>query len=295
MFSYIAYGLGIRSVLPLPELVPEERATDVVVRWGRGGSWSLKDTSEDSLFATAEKVDFFWKEVGAISVRGGNQIVVNPVPGVDERVLRPFILGPVLAALLEQRGRLVLHASAVNVAGGAVAFLGESGRGKSTIAAALHARGYGTVADDVVAVGLDSDHPMVFPGFPRLKLWPESIASLGEWPEALPRVLPHLEKRSRCVARGFSLASLPLRCIYVLAEGEIQKIETLRPMKVLVELARHSYGAQLLQIVNTPSHFLRCTSLADSVTVRTLRRPRSISALPDLARLVEEDLLKLYE
>jgi len=33
--SYVAYGLGIHSVLPLPELVAKEVVVDVVVRLGK--------------------------------------------------------------------------------------------------------------------------------------------------------------------------------------------------------------------------------------------------------------------
>jgi ABC-type glutathione transport system ATPase component len=76
--------------------------------------------------------------VGAFLVRGGREIMIDAVPGVDARTLRLSLLGPALALVLHQRGRFVLHASTVAVAGSAIAFLGEKGWGKSTIAAALY-------------------------------------------------------------------------------------------------------------------------------------------------------------
>src|SRR3989454_2089338 len=51
--------------------------------------------------------------------REGREIVVEPAPGVDAGTLRLFLLGPVRAVLLHQRGFLVLHASAVVLDGGA--------------------------------------------------------------------------------------------------------------------------------------------------------------------------------
>jgi hypothetical protein len=84
---------------------------------------------------------------------------------------------------------------------------------------------------NVVAIELGADGAMVFRGFPRLKLWPEAIASLKDAPETPPRVLSHLEKRCRCAVRGFSPGQLLLRCIRVLAEGKAPAIETLRPAR----------------------------------------------------------------
>ena len=47
-----------------------------------------------------------------------------------------------MGIVLYQRNLLVLHASAVNIAGGAVVFLGVSGEGKSSTAATFVTHGY---------------------------------------------------------------------------------------------------------------------------------------------------------
>jgi hypothetical protein len=119
--------------------------------------------------------------MGTILVRKGREIIVDPIPGLEDKVLRLFVLGPALAVLLHQRGRLVLHASAAAIAGEVVAFMGRSGWGKSTAAAALYTRGHSIVADDVTAVQVNTDtgFPVVFPamcGYRRLR----SIAPLVE-------------------------------------------------------------------------------------------------------------------
>lgn len=292
MFSYVAYGLGIRSVLPIPELIAGETRTDVIISLGSVDRPPSEAATRGSRFhAIGGEVRLFYDKVGTFLVREGHEIVAQPLPGVEEQVLRLFILGPAFAVLLHQRGRLVLHASAVAVDSGAVVFLGGPGWGKSTMAAALYARGHGIVADDVVAVDLNgAKGPLVFPAFPQLKLWPEATVSLGDVSETLPRLHPRLEKRACAVTRRFSQAPLPLSHIYVLEEGTDHLIEPIGNQDALVELVRHSYAVRLLQPVNASLHFLQCANLANRLHVRRLKRPRSLPALPALARLVEEDL-----
>lgn len=282
--------------MPLPELVAGEAEEEVSIRFGDvdyspsgalGKGWAyFSPTPEEAILS--------WQEVGSFLVRGGREIIVDPSPGLDERVLRLFVLGPVLATLLRQRGYLLLHASSVAVADEAVLFLGGAGWGKSTTAAALHARGHGLVADDMVALRVEENRTMVFPGYPRMKLWPEAVASLGDDPEKLPRWNPYFEKRVRPAGHKFSLASLPLKRIYVLDEGDAAEILPLRPQEAFVELVRHSYGSdyglQTTTDAESTSHFLGCASIVKTAPVRSLRRPKSLPQLPDLARLVEKDL-----
>jgi hypothetical protein len=205
-------------------------------------------------------------------------------------VLRTVILGPALGALLYQRGWLPLHASAVGVSGGAVAFVGEKGEGKSTLAAAMYAQGHPLVADDVTAIEVaGTGQPTVFPAYPQLRLWPGAAASLGEDLDGLPQLDSLSDKRGRYALREFSLVSRPLRRVYVLSRGETAGIEHLRPQEALIELVRYTYGRRLLHAVKSANHFLKCTSIVNSVSVRRLRRPHSFAALSEVVRLVEED------
>jgi hypothetical protein len=192
-----------------------------------------------------------------------------------------------------------LHASAVAIDDEAVLFLGGSGWGKSTMAAALHAQGHSLVTDDVAVLRVDENHPMVFPSFPQLKLWPEALVSLEDDPEKLPRWNPNFEKRVRPATHGFSSAPLPVKRIYVLDEGDDLEILPLRPQEALVELARHTYGSdyalQTTMEVGSPSHFFKCAGVVSNVAVHSLRRRKSLSQLPDVARLIEEDLTRSPE
>jgi hypothetical protein len=268
-----------------------EAAADVNIRFGKVDRLPAGIAVEGSYFrAIPEETHLFWEDVGTIQVRGGREITIDPVPGVQEDLLRHLILGPALAALLQQRGPLVLHASAVTIDDGAVAFLGAKGWGKSSVAGILYSRGYGIAADDVTAVHVGRGCPIVLPAFPQLKLWPDTAASLGSVAEELPELYSGSVKLAQRVDQGFSQAPLPLKAIYVLAHGTTTKVEPLAPGKAFLELVRHSYWAELLQASGASAHFLQCASITESTRIRYLRIPRSLSMLPDVARLVEEDV-----
>jgi hypothetical protein len=290
-FVYVAYGLSIRSAIPLPELVvgEMERENEVSIRYGRVNSLPSEILEKGwGCFSSAPQEDYLvWEEVGSFLVRGGRDIIVDPSPRLDEKMLRLFILGPVLAVLLHQRGHLLLHASAVAMADEAVLFLGDTGWGKSTMAAALCARGYNLVTDDVAVLRTDARGSMLFPGYPQLKLWPEALVSLGDDPEKLPRCNPHFEKRARPVTQNFSLDPILVKRIYVLDQGDNPEILPLRPQSALGELIRHTYGAL---DVGSSSHFLQSASIVKQVDMCSLRRKKSLVQLPNLARLIEADL-----
>ena len=265
------------------------------VRLGKVDCSHLEAVDEQHGFwATPTEACHFFKDAGAFLVQDGREITVDPVPSVNDRVLRLSLLGPAMALILHQRGRFVLHASAIAINGRAVAFLGGNGSGKSTMAAALHTRGHDLLADDVTAAHLGSSScPTVLPSFPQFKLWPDSAVALGKVPEVMPLLHPDLEKRSCYVAERFADMSLPLRRLYVLAAGLTPEIEPLSPREALEALLHHWYGirfgGRFLQVVGIAPHFLQCASLASKINFRLLKRPPSLGSLSNLARLVEED------
>lgn len=297
MYNYNAYNLGICSALPLPELqTSAEVAADVAIVLGHV-DWSPPTrTSEEPCFEVSSNEAYFsWTEVGKFSVRGGEEIVIEPNRGVEERMLRLPLLGTLLAVLLHQRGYLVLHASAAAIGGEAVIFLGNKGRGKSTMAATLYRRGHQLIADDVVSIRFENGRPMVIPGFPHFKLYPEAIsASLGDDHRTLPELAEGYEKRGRRVTDRFAGKSLPLRSSYVLGLGPVSKLTLLEPQTALLTLIANSYmarfGKQLLQGPEACAHLRQCAALLAQTQVYRLERPDSLALLPTVAQLVEEHL-----
>lgn len=287
MYVYTAYHLGIHSELPLPELVPSDKPADVVIRLGKLNEPQQK-RSDGGNYLLAKIA-----ELGMVLVKEGKEIVLDPHPDIDEAMIRTFLLGVIFCVLLRQRGLLVLHASSVVINGSAVAFMADSGCGKSTLAECFHAHGYSILTDDVLAIQVNEQQPLVIPGFPQIKLWPDAAASFGHVPDSLPLLHSQTVKRVHRLQEGFWQKSVPLKKIYVLAGGTHPEIVPLEPKQSFGELVRHSREMQALTAPEfLREHFRQCTTVVQKVPIYSLRRQRSLAALPELVKLVENDIVQ---
>lgn len=98
-----------------------------------------------------------WAGLGSYLVRPGGQTVLAAPSCAPEWRWQCYLVGQALpmAALLQ--GYEVLHASAVELGGGAVGFVGNSRTGKSSLAVNLALRGAPFLTDDVLAIDVAPD------------------------------------------------------------------------------------------------------------------------------------------
>ena len=292
-YQYVAYGVRVGSTEPLNPLVVVEADGEPDVRVRRD---VLNDRPFEARegFQTHVGSDEIWihhSRVGTFVARQGREIVVDALPDVEERVVRSYIVKAALAAVLLQRGKLILHASGATIGGAGVAFVGASGMGKSTTSAALHSRGHPIICDDLLGVDVcGATNPLALPGFPQVLLLPESATALGREPGSLPRVSPDSDKFMFDAPQGFSIEPVPLRRIYALADADRDAIEPLAGRESVATLVAHTFGILAFGQGAKPAHFLLCAELVKRVPVRRLARARQLDRLTELARLVEDDL-----
>jgi hypothetical protein len=292
MLHYSAYGLKISSDFPIPEFRPSpDDRPDVAVRLDRGEPPADLMARHGCVELNAGDATLAFERVAVFRIHGGREIVVNPIADIDLPLVRLYLVGKVMATLLYQRGLLVLHASAVEIDGKAVAFVGTSGFGKSSLAASLHACGHNIIADDVVAVELGS-HALAIPAFPQLKLDPDMAHFLGHDAGSLSLLHPLEPKRGLRVSDQFATARSPLALIYLLGTDPIGVSCPLPPQETLIELVRHSFPARLLRS-GGGAHLRQCVSLARLVPILRFGRPRSRMQPSALADRVRHDLMSV--
>lgn len=237
-------------------------------------------------------------DVGAFHLAAG-RITVVLTPGVAPQLVELRFLGPVLAYHLERYGTPVLHASAVVVAGRAVAFLATNHGGKSSLAAALMQRGHALLSDDLLPLRATGegchDGYLAIPGYPQMRFWPsdaERFTGRGDW----PAVAPGLAKvRVPVGHRGFGrfheepapLAAIliPRRCDDV---TEVT-LEPVPPAEAAMHLVRCSFLPRLVTGAGLqPARLAFFASLVERVPVRRLLYPSGYERLPDVAAVLED-------
>ncbi|BDA71994.1 hypothetical protein RIVM261_004930 [Rivularia sp. IAM M-261] len=290
MKYYKAYNLCIASELQLPELVETEGEPDVIVRFGKiDNAIAIQhDGGQNFLGEMPEVAECF--------IRNGQEIIINPLPGVDEALLRTVLLGPILCVLLRQRGLLVLHASCIDINHKGVAFMGGSGWGKSTLATAFHTKGYDVLTDDVLPIEIKTGQPVVFPSYPQFKLCPDAATSLGHDTNSLSPVSQNSFKLAYKLSDGFQQTPLPLHHIYVLDKGSEHKITRIKPQEAFIELVRHTRAISSIskqEFMANHLHF--CSELIKNVRFSRFTRKPSLGDLPELMKLVEDDLAQSYQ
>jgi hypothetical protein len=300
MFQYKACGLGIHSELPLYELVENDAAgEDIIIQVGRVdyNSCVQKDGWNLAWAADSNGVVVYWEGVGACWVKDGREITIDACNGSDTWRVCHLILGVGLGIAMHQRGRVVLHASAISLTDRAILFVAKSCGGKSTTAAAFHSWGYGIVADDLVVVDVpEVGDPRVLPASRQIKVCPPAMTFLDYDARTLSSLLPHDERLAYQEVETFRTSPLSPLVIYILAEGMEESVEPLRPRQALLEIIRYTQPivTEILAETGTAAgHFQHCGRLANRVAVHRLNRRMDLLALHGLKRIIEDDLSKL--
>ena len=173
---YLAYGLRIAADLELSlRQITAAGEPDVTLTAGTSGSTPpiapgtperadvIADCAPDGqrfylAMRSSTGYRIWFRDVAVFEIAPSLRHVTWRTSAEDHRAeLVPVVFeGTVLALLLLLRKQLVLHASAVRLDDAALAFVGQSGRGKSTMAAWMAGVGAQLISDDVLAVDVGS-------------------------------------------------------------------------------------------------------------------------------------------
>lgn len=291
--KYICYGLNIESAFPLLGVQSgwDERFPIVSINYARPGvnRAELVNRSDhgDFLLGHLKGVLHFW-------IEDGRSITMMPSrdanPEEAEFLIRSMSAGFALALLLRQRGLLTLHASVLHKDGCAIAFLGDSGWGKSTLAEYFSQNGYEVLSDDVGALRISSEEISVVPGNSLVKLRGRAVKSLLPKNALSSRKLDGRIHLSKPVSAS---TEVPLSRLYILQPefSETVRLQPLRPQELIMSLMRHTHGTHLLTRPDYQKTLLhQCSEVSRRIPTFILHRKQGIEFMGSILEKVEANL-----
>ena len=298
---YEAFGLRIVSDFPLPELPIRCGGAYADLRIRRReleGEWREKAPDPGRLvLSDGDAVWFRVPDTAVFRVSYGDEIVVSPLPGMDEDKARLYVLGTCMAILLLQRKLLPLHGSAIKIGGAAYAIVGDSGAGKSTLASLLLQEGHSLVSDDLIAVSFEPwserEGPEIVPSYPQQKLWRDSLRLLDLEESGYRPLFERENKFAVPVPERFHAERLPFGGVFELTAGDGVRVEArpLAGLEAIRALRRHTFRSFFVGMLGLQAwHFDLSVRLAERVAMRRLSRPSAGYTAPQLAEAIYTEI-----
>lgn len=313
--EYRVYGLRLDSAIPFPELgaalaSPGRARADIELVIATDSDGWRAQRKVMSLVHPDGKV---WLQC-ARTIRGyrlrfprlaefrvdhgGGRIACLADPQTPPETVRHLFLDQVLPPVLNLRGGEALHASAIETRGGALAFMGMSGQGKSTLAAAFEVAGYRVLGDDCLVLRDDPDRVRVEPAYPGLRLWDDSREFI--FGESMPSLaVSHYNDKRRIVTRApadETGAPIELLAIYSLQRGGAEEVDCdprivrLSKRDALMELISFAFRLDLSDHAMILRQMRALERVASLVPVKRLILPDQLAAIPRVRTVILNDL-----
>lgn len=293
---YCLYGLTVSTPFPCPELVPSLHAPDVVVQFEQiddsGVTWGEQGVCYN---VSPGRYLLSVKGVARYLLSEGTRISIEKGPDADEDSLRLFFYNEVAAALLMQRGMLVLKASVVARNGRAFVLAGKASIGKSFTAAGLARKGYAIVSEGVCVISIQNGGIAVSSGFPALMLWEKGLRALDLSPEQYRPVRKGMNKFYFPVTENFVNETLPVSGICLLSEHNKQGISScdIEGASKLFALLNHQYHPGLPQPMGVMGNVNELAAItAKRARLRKIEFNMSASPFGDYIDYLERELEK---
>ena len=290
MYHYFTCGSNIRSVIELPDLVAinaceidltivrenlQPPALEPVDCWRLG---------RRAFYGHDEKRDFLhWDGIGDFAAEGGTKLFFSQKTD-DFPLFRLYLLNEALGIALFQRGLFLLHASAVEVNGEGIVFMGTPGAGKSTTAAACAKQGYRILADDMVVIKTDHpEGPVLFPALTDVKVWNTSVNGLFLDQKNLKPLIAGSRKKvlkQPKLEYEFKKA-IPLSHIISINPGnEHINLQAMDPVEAFLALTQYfPLPPQLLKGKQLQRHFSQASTIIKDAKIWQLNRTDNFADL----------------
>jgi hypothetical protein len=259
-----------------------------------GLPWTSRARTRDGYFLRFHKFADFTVD------RAGRHIrCVARRRAASDLMIRALLLDHVIPPIIALRGRYVLHAAAVRTNDGVCVFAGDSGAGKSTIAAQLAAVGGEFVTDDCLVIDEQGGAVMARASHPSIKLHDDAIQFLKPGGDSEPVAEYTFKRRVPASSFGsaFPLEPVAVARIYFLTRGDDDAAATTKPLierlplhAAFMKLVKHSIRLDSTDRAMLEREFQFTRRIVDTVPAALLSLPNDLSKLRLVHDAIAADL-----
>ena len=200
----------------------------------------------------------------------GTEIFYDESRNISKSEIIHKFFNQILPMTMNYLDKEVIHASSILVSGEAIAFVGNGGYGKSTIAASLIKEGNKLISDDAVPLILNHNKIYTASGLNTINLWPHAQKILNR----TKKDSVHSKSYVVLSKEEYSMGTFPLKKIYFLKPSQDIKeisVNKLSKQEAAMELVRAAHrlditNKQMLQnqltILTKISGLLSCDMLS---------------------------------
>jgi hypothetical protein len=302
---YQVCNLVMESNIPLPELRqtsdanPDYRfqllpaAEPFAGEYSWFNQWRFQDEVRLSFAFRDDDFLLRFPDADFLVSRGGNQIHCQPLPDIPEATVRHLLLDCVIPLILSRREPLVLHASAILTEQGAIAFIGTSGQGKSTLAASHGQLGYPLISDDYLVLREIEGQWIAVPSYPGVRLLPGASDGIFERAPATTEVAHYTSKRriSDLEVLPFTDSPATIRSVYVLDDEGMEPppgplVELISPRESFMKLVSSSFNLDITDKELLRRQFVTLRRAVGAIPCFRLRYAREFGTLPAVSNAI---------
>lgn len=217
----------------------------------------------------------------------GRDVTCCPTPEATEAAVAHLWQNQILPLAVAHQGHFVFHGSAVALDGeNAIAFLGPSGRGKSTLAAAFALRGCPYLTDDVLQIRQDGETCHAIPRQPSLRLWEDARNELLPVPEAGAIHTPSSGKTNAAMHHHIPACTQRrrLRAAFVIEADPAPQIEMkhLPAGQAAIAWVANAFTLDTVGPASLRAQFDRVCAMASAIPTLNLSHPKDWKRLSEL-------------
>lgn len=290
-----AHGLVLASPWAFAQCqpIPDEAPVDLLLERGgrrslRPTQWQVNDPSHLSVASDPAGV-YLFSYCGSRAFlpyhleRPAARAQVWRGAAISRERFEHTVLHAFLPNLIAVLGHVVLHAASVVIAGRAWLFAGESGIGKSTLAAGFARLGRPVLAEDIVRLDWQDGRAVTFPSYRTARLRPSSFLLPSDLRRARAGRFG-LPKHQIPLAPLDPMQPVPLGGLLLLGRSRqtLPTIEPLMPVAALPSVLGVSFLQGLPPAVRSREAIERAARILRTIPVFRLRYRRSAGHFPDL-------------